>query len=83
MARDFPAGVRYAREAGPGDAGIRVSLRRRLPGGALGDVLGVLESWAEGVVVVRRADGSVVEVAEDDVVAVKRVPPPPARRERR
>ena len=83
MAKDFPAGVRYVRELGPGDSGVRVSLRRRLPDGPLGDVLGELERWADGVVVVRRSDGERVEVAEADVVAVKRVPPPPPRRQRR
>jgi len=75
-----PFGVRYARDVGPGASGVRVSLRRRLREGGYGDVLGLLLSWSDGVVLVERASGERVEVAEADVVAVKRVPPPPARR---
>jgi len=59
--------------AGPADVGARVVLRRRLPGGQLGDVLGHVESWSEGVVTVRTRTGA-VEVAEADLVAAKRVP---------
>jgi hypothetical protein len=77
---DQPAGVRYTRDVGPSDVGVRVSLRRRLAEGGLGDVLGVLEAWQDGRLAVRRRDGSVAEVREADVVAVKRVPPPPERR---
>ena len=80
VSADEPVGVRYAREVGPGDAGMRISLRRRYPGGQLGDVLGVLESWVDGIVTVVRASGERVVLAETDVVATRRVPPPPARR---
>ena len=89
MGEGFPAGVRYTREVGPdGGAalvGARVSLRRRLPGpdAGLGDVLGVVRTWSDGRVVVQRADGTDVEIVEDDVVAVKRIPSPPVRRARR
>ena len=72
--------MRYVRDVGPGDSGVRVSLRRRLPGGGLGDLLGELESWTDGIVRVRARDEVVHDVAEDDVVAAKRVPPPPVRR---
>jgi hypothetical protein len=72
--------VRYAQEVGPGDSGIRITLRRRYPDGRLGDVLGVLESWEQDVLTVRRADGSAVVVAAADVVATRRIPAPPARR---
>ncbi|MDT7538838.1 MAG: hypothetical protein QOI82_2423 [Actinomycetota bacterium] len=72
--------MRYAQEVGPGDAGVRISLRRRYPDGQLGDVLGVLESWVDGVVTVVRASGERVVLAEADVVATRRIPPPPARR---
>jgi hypothetical protein len=65
---------------GPGDVGVRVSLRRVLPEGGYGDVLGVVVSWDETTVRVERKDGTVVEVPSDTVVAAKRVPPPPARR---
>ncbi len=75
-----PTGVRFTRDVGPGDSGVRVSLRRSLPEGGYGDVLGDLLSWADGVVRVERRDGVVVEIAEQAVVAAKRVPPPPARR---
>ncbi|MCW2606222.1 MAG: hypothetical protein JWO60_915 [Frankiales bacterium] len=86
VSADEPAGVRYARDVTPDDAGVRVSLRRRLPEGAqpetYSDVLGVLESWSDGLLRVRRRDDVVVEVAEADVVAVKRIPPAPVRRQR-
>jgi hypothetical protein len=72
--------VQYAREVGPGDAGVRISLRRRYPDGQLGDVLGILESWVDGVVTVVRANGDHVVLGEGDVVATRRIPPPPARR---
>jgi hypothetical protein len=72
--------VQYAREVGPGDAGMRISLRRRYPDGQLGDILGVLESWVDGVVTVVRGSGERVVLAEGDVVATRRVPPPPTRR---
>jgi hypothetical protein len=72
--------VRYTRDVGPGDAGVRVSLRRRLPEGGLGDVLGVVEAWDEREVRLRTRDGTEVVVASADVVAAKRIPPPPERR---
>jgi len=59
---------------------MRISLRRRLVEGGMGDVLGVLVSWSEGQVQLRRRDGVVVSVAEADVVAAKRIGPPPERR---
>ncbi|TDD95617.1 hypothetical protein E1298_04370 [Actinomadura rubrisoli] len=66
------------------DVGQRVSLRRRLPTGEYSDVVGVLESWADGTLQVRRRDGELVEVPEGIVVAGKVVPrqPPPRRRPR-
>ena len=72
--------MRYTRDVGPGDVGVRVSLRRRLPEGGLGDVLGVVEAWDDATVSIRRRDGELVVVGVDDVVAAKRVPPPPERR---
>jgi hypothetical protein len=59
---------------------MRISLRRRLSDGLLGDVLGELVSWVDEVVTVRRASGELVVIAAADVVATRRVPPPPARR---
>ncbi len=66
--------------AGPSDVGHRVVVRRRLPGGQSGDLLGELLRWDDSTVVVRDRTGLAHEVARDDVVAAKRVPPPPARR---
>jgi len=60
---------------GPNDVGRRVVVRRRLPDGGLGDVLGELIDCPPGALVVRRADGGDVTVAVDDVLAGKRVPP--------
>jgi hypothetical protein len=71
--------VSYTRDVGPGDSGVRVSLRRALPEGGYGDVLGQLLSWTE-VVRIERRDGVVVEVPSETVVAAKRVPPAPERR---
>ncbi len=42
------------------------------------DVLGICESWAGGVVTVRREDGSIVEIATADIVSGKPVPPRPS-----
>ncbi len=72
--------MRYTVDVGPGDSGVRISLRRRLPEGGLGDVLGELVSWVDGVVTVRRKDGTEVAVVAQDVLAAKRVPPAPVRR---
>jgi hypothetical protein len=70
----------------PADVGHRVVVRSRVPGEtgptggpAFTDVIGVLETWAEHTLSVRRADGRLVRVAEALVVAGKRVPPPPRR----
>ena len=72
--------MRYTVDVGPGDSGIRVTVRRRLPEGGLGDVLGQLLSWSDGVLTIERRDGTKVTIAEQDVVAAKRIPPPPERR---
>jgi hypothetical protein len=72
--------VRYTRDVGPGDDGVRISLRRRLAGGGMGDLLGELIEWRDGVVRLRDRHGVEHTVAETDVVAAKRIPPPPARR---
>lgn len=64
----------------PDDVGKRVTTRRQLPNGAYSDAIGELESWTEGVLRIRRRDGSVTEIAEATLVAGKVVPPPPPRR---
>jgi hypothetical protein len=76
---DGPGGVRYVRDAGPGDVGVRVSLRRTLPEGGYGDVLGVVVEWDETAVTIEKRDGTQVVVPAATVVAAKRVPPPPTR----
>lgn len=72
---------------GPHVVGRRVVVRRLLrgetgPSGgpAMTDVLGVCESWRDGRCVVRREDGSTVEIATADIVSGKPVPPRPSRR---
>jgi GNAT superfamily N-acetyltransferase len=62
-------------------------LRRVLPGEtgptggpAMTDVLGTCESWADGIVTVRREDGTLVEVRTTDIVSGKPVPPRPPPR---
>jgi hypothetical protein len=72
-------GISYTRDVGPGDRDVRVSVRRHLPEGGLGDVLGDLLEWAD-VVVIRRKDGSEVRLDPATIVAAKRVPPAPQRR---
>jgi hypothetical protein len=71
---------------GPAQVGSRVVVRRILRGEvgptggpAFTDVLGVMESWADGVTTVRRADGSVVSIRTADIVSGKPVPPRPSR----
>lgn len=63
--------VRIARA----DVGRRVTVRRRIEDGRLSDVVGVLEAWDDGVLVVRRRSGEAASVPEADVVAAKVVAP--------
>lgn len=60
----------------PAAAGRRVVVRHRLHDDryAATDVLGVLESWAGGVLSIRTATGDLVRVAQDDVIAAKVIP---------
>jgi ribosomal protein S18 acetylase RimI-like enzyme len=74
---------------GPHVVGQRVVVRRIVPGEtgptggpAMTDVLGTCESWADGRVVVRREDGSTVEIRTDEIVSGKPVPPRPSVRQR-
>jgi len=69
--------------------GQRVVVRRVLRGEtgptggpAMTDVLGVCESWEDGTTVIRREDGSTVEIAIADIVSGKPVPPRPSARMR-
>jgi ribosomal protein S18 acetylase RimI-like enzyme len=72
---------------GPEVVGRRVVVRRLVPGEtgptggpAMSDVLGTVESWADGLVVVRREKGDLVEIPTSDIVAGKTVPPRPSTR---
>ena len=71
--------MRYERSLGAADVGARVMVRRRLPDGQYGDVLGELVSWG-GEVAVRDRHGVTHVMPMEDVVAGKRIPPPPVRR---
>jgi N-acetylglutamate synthase len=69
--------------------GQRVVVRRVLPGEtgpsggpAMTDVLGICESWAAGRVLIRREDGSTIEIDTADIVSGKPVPPRPSARMR-
>jgi hypothetical protein len=66
----------------PADIGQRVSLRRLLVTGEYSDVVGILQSWSDGVLVVRRRTDELVEIDEKVLVAGKVVPPAPPRRTR-
>ncbi|GLX98952.1 MULTISPECIES: hypothetical protein [Herbidospora] len=57
----------------PADVGRRVTVRRALPEG-FRDVVGVLESWENGVLSVRKRDGTLVEFPEKVMAAAKVVP---------
>lgn len=74
---------------GPHLIGQRVVVRRVLrgetgPSGgpALTDLLGILESWADGVTTVRGEDGQVTEISITDIVSGKPVPARPSVRHR-
>ena len=67
-------GARLTVAITPDDLGKRVTIRRALPDGRLGDVVGILQAWSDGVLRVRRRDDSVVEIAQTALVAAKVVP---------
>ena len=83
MSTAHPPGARspvpYVVSVTSEDVGARVVVRRQLPDGGLGDLLGELLRWDDEVAV-RDRSGTVHTVARADVVAAKRVPPPPVRR---
>jgi ribosomal protein S18 acetylase RimI-like enzyme len=71
------------------DVGRRVVVRTTVgdetgPSGgpALTDTLGTLESWDDATIGVRKADGTLVTIAQADVIAAKPVPPKPDPRPR-
>ncbi|WP_449595889.1 putative acetyltransferase [Nonomuraea terrae] len=58
--------------------GARVTTRRRVPGG-FRDAVGILVSWENGVLKIRKKDGTVVEIPEETLVAARVVPAAPPR----
>jgi N-acetylglutamate synthase len=61
------------------DIGHRVVVRHRLPGGQSTDVIGVLQAYDAGWLVVRHSDSTPHRVRLQDVSAAKRIPPMPLR----
>ena len=59
----------------PADVGRRVTVRHRIDGPQLTDVVGVLRSWSDGVLRVERRTGEVVVVPARYVVAANVVTP--------
>ncbi|MFC0555149.1 hypothetical protein ACFFHJ_30060 [Planotetraspora thailandica] len=69
-------GARLVVAVTPDDVGRRVTTRRAVSGG-FRDAVGVLESWTGGVLVIRKRDGTAVEIPEESLVAAKVVASPP------
>lgn len=74
--------VRFVNRLTRADVGDRVVIRRWVTDDERGpvpsDLLGYLESWSDdGILVVRRKDGELIEVDERDILAAKTIPPPP------
>lgn len=67
---------RSADRLDPSHVGRRVTVRRRLPGGALSDVVGVLEELDDVTVAIRDRTGALVRVARTEVVAARVVRAP-------
>ena len=74
---------RYVHRIVPEDVGKRVSVRIRLPDGRFTDVVGVVEGWTDGVLLIRRRDDSIAEVVESTIVSNGIVPHAPTRRRAR
>lgn len=64
----------------PADTGARVSIRSRIPhpdgGPTMTDTVGVLESWTNGVLRIRRKTGEIVNLEEAALVAARTIPAP-------
>ena len=81
--------VRPAHGLGPHVVGLRVVVRRVLPGEtgpsggpAMTDLLGVCTAWGDGRCVVQPESGPPVTIALSDIVSGKPVPPRPSVRHR-
>ncbi len=70
----------YRIAVGCDDVGSRVTVRVRVDGGELSDVLGVLEGCDDSVFEIRVRTGELRRVSRAEVVAAKVVPPPASRR---
>ncbi|WP_431042388.1 GNAT family N-acetyltransferase [Streptomyces sp. P1-3] len=81
---DFTAGGRLEVTINASDVGKRVSVRRWRDAGdgteRFTDTVGVLTSWADGVLQITRRSGETVRIPESALVAGKVVPAAPARR---
>ncbi|MEU7040347.1 GNAT family N-acetyltransferase [Streptomyces varsoviensis] len=81
---EFTTGGRFEVRITPADVGKRVSVRRVIDTSGMAekftDTVGVLTSWADGVLRITRRTGETIPVDEATVVAGKVVPPTPARR---
>lgn len=89
MTDHHPRGRRRVRPPGLGPhcVGQRVVVRRVLPGEtgptggpAFSDLLGVMESWGDGVTTVRAESGEVATIPLAEIVSGKPVPPRPSVR---
>ena len=76
-------GPRYINRLTHDDVGSRVTVRRWITDAERGlipsDVVGHLDSWDQGILLVRRRNGEVVEVREDDILAARVIPARDAR----
>ncbi len=72
--------ARYVVRITPEDVGARITVRSRLTapesGATTTDTVGLLRAWRHGVLEIERRDGSLVRLAEADVVAGRIIPPP-------
>lgn len=73
--------VRFVLTITPADVGVRVTTRWKTPAGSR-EAVGVLESWADGTLAVRKRDGTLVLIPEETLVGGKAVPPRPVRGQR-
>ncbi|GAA2466186.1 GNAT family N-acetyltransferase [Streptomyces macrosporus] len=81
---EFTVGGRLELRISADDVGKRVSVRSLTGSGGAGpaftDTVGVLTSWADGVLSITRRGGGIVRLEESALVAGKVVPAAPARR---
>lgn len=76
----------HAHNLGPQVVGTRVVVRRIVRGEtgptggpAFTDLLGICESWGDGIAEIRAEDGTLTAIATADIVSGKPVPPRPSR----